>query len=183
MSVLCLKSTAKEINPLRPLYLVCPIYVYRGMFANSQGLTLDENELLPMLAQEAGKFILLLYKGWVQFDSSELLSVTSSIAWHHDTEKQCHLSNNPHPIHKIARYTTLFFISQAVESLRVPRDVQQRAAFRSVLQKPGWFAAQTLRFPLGLRYLGTIRTPLQQAGGIPPSNGDAPSPISVFVTF
>lgn len=63
MSVLCLKSTAKEINPSWPLYLVCPIHVYRGMFANSQGVTLDENELLPMLAQEAGKFMLLLYKG------------------------------------------------------------------------------------------------------------------------
>lgn len=87
-----------------------------------------------MLAQEAGKFILLLYKGWVQYiGSSELLSVTSSIAWHHDTENQYHLSNNPHPIHKITRHTKLFFISHAVESLRVPRDVQQRAAETRVI--------------------------------------------------
>ena len=140
-----------------------------SMLANSEGIALDENEPLPMLAKRLESLSCSCRKKgeYNTFNSSELLSVTSSISWHHDTEKQYHLSNNPHPIHKILKYTMLFFISHTVTSLKAPRDVQQCTAFYSALEKPVWFAVQTPHPPLGLRYVATIQTARQQAGMLP----------------
>lgn len=85
------------------------------------------------------------------FNSSKLLSVTSSISWDHDCEKQYHLSNNPHPIHKISRYTML---SYTVQSLKVPRVIQQCAVFQCAREIPVICCANT-SFPPGASLFGS----------------------------
>lgn len=47
--------------------------------------------------------------------------------------------SSPHPIPKISRYT-LLFISHTVQSVKVPRHVQQCAVIQNVLGQPVWFA-------------------------------------------
>lgn len=86
-----------------------------------------------------------------------------------------HYIPNPHPICKISRYT-LLFISHTVQNVKVHVQAMcsesQCAGATCVICSP--------QLSLELHHLGTFQTPLQQAGRVSFSRGDAPLPILVF---
>lgn len=86
-----------------------------------------------------------------------------------------HYIPNPHPICKISRYT-LLFISHTVQNVKVHVQAMcsesQCAGATCVICSP--------QLSQELHHLGTFQTPLQQAGRVSFSRGDAPLPILVF---
>lgn len=103
--VLCLKWTAKEMNPWQPIWCVKSISTKscvckwsgccsRWEWASSSACSKGWEVYLAPVERRVSTIHLIPVS----------LSVTSSISWHYDTEKQYCLSNEPLPIHKISRY-------------------------------------------------------------------------------
>lgn len=117
-------------------YLVCPIHVYKKACLEIVMVLFQlRMSFFPRLLKRLESLSYFCRKKGEHntFNSSELLSVTSSISWHYDTEELYHLSNNTLFIHKISRYISrcvILCLTRSTES----QNAKGHAAMHSISQ-------------------------------------------------